>query len=188
MYNRARYYKSDIARFISEDPIGFQAGFHRYKYASLDPIKFIDFSGLKPTFQFCTKEQEQIITYNVWINTIRMRTCIECDYFRKRFEQYFDQVTYTCTEGNKLKTCASTLPGGPPSTTYINIDTIHNGDTIQTLPSGNKCDCIQSILIHEATHEVFPDHDDHANVIAKKCWGNCASNMPHKKGSENEAR
>ena len=46
-YYRARYYDARIGRFISSDPIEFQAGdFNFYRYVGNDPVNFVDPSGL----------------------------------------------------------------------------------------------------------------------------------------------
>jgi len=46
-YYRARYYDPSIGRFISSDPIEFQAGdFNFYRYVGNDPVNFVDPSGL----------------------------------------------------------------------------------------------------------------------------------------------
>jgi len=44
-YNRARYYDPQLARFISEDPIGQSAGSNQYAYAGNDPVGATDPSG-----------------------------------------------------------------------------------------------------------------------------------------------
>ncbi|MGH9930846.1 MAG: RHS repeat-associated core domain-containing protein, partial [Pyrinomonadaceae bacterium] len=44
-YYRARWYDSDLGRFISEDPIGFAGGINLYAYVANDPIRFTDPSG-----------------------------------------------------------------------------------------------------------------------------------------------
>jgi RHS repeat-associated protein len=41
-YNRARYYDSDLGRFISEDPIGLDGGINTYSYAGENPVSFVD--------------------------------------------------------------------------------------------------------------------------------------------------
>ena len=43
---KARYYRADIARFISTDPIGISGGINLYAYANGDPIRFLDALGL----------------------------------------------------------------------------------------------------------------------------------------------
>jgi len=50
---RARYYDPDLARFISEDPIGLAGGLNPYTYAANDPVNNTDPTGLKE----CTPEQ-----------------------------------------------------------------------------------------------------------------------------------
>jgi len=45
-YYRARYYDSEVGRFLSEDPIGFQAGVNFYAYVNNNPLRFNDPSGL----------------------------------------------------------------------------------------------------------------------------------------------
>ena len=46
-YYRARYYHTDLQRFISEDPIGFGGGgdWNLYAYVANNPIRFNDPSG-----------------------------------------------------------------------------------------------------------------------------------------------
>jgi len=46
-YYRARYYDPTTQRFLSRDPIEFEAGdFNFYRYVSNDPVNFVDPSGL----------------------------------------------------------------------------------------------------------------------------------------------
>lgn len=49
-YDRARYYDPQLARFISEDPIGLLGGINQYAYADDDPINNADPTGLDPTW------------------------------------------------------------------------------------------------------------------------------------------
>ena len=44
-FNRARYYDPELARFISEDPIGQNGGANQYVYVGDDPINAVDPSG-----------------------------------------------------------------------------------------------------------------------------------------------
>jgi RHS repeat-associated protein len=46
-YYRARYYDSQLGRFISEDPIGFVAGINFYRYAHNDAVGLYDPFGLR---------------------------------------------------------------------------------------------------------------------------------------------
>ena len=45
-YYRARYYDPSIGRFISEDPLGFEAGVNFYTYVSNNPVNGNDPSGM----------------------------------------------------------------------------------------------------------------------------------------------
>ena len=44
-YYRARYYDPDIGRFLSEDPLGFEADINFYTYVRNNPVNFNDPSG-----------------------------------------------------------------------------------------------------------------------------------------------
>jgi RHS repeat-associated protein len=46
-YYRARYYSPVFQRFLTEDPLGFNAGVNFYSYVLNDPINSIDPQGLK---------------------------------------------------------------------------------------------------------------------------------------------
>lgn len=54
-YNRARYYDPQLARFISEDPIGQSGGTNQYAYAGNNPIGVVDPSGT------CAEDLPQIV-------------------------------------------------------------------------------------------------------------------------------
>jgi RHS repeat-associated protein len=47
-FYRARYYDPSTGRFLSEDPIGFNAGSNFYRYVYNDPVVFLDPSGWDP--------------------------------------------------------------------------------------------------------------------------------------------
>jgi RHS repeat-associated protein len=48
-YNRARYYDPSMGRWISQDPMGFDAGdSNLYRYVRNDPIEMRDSTGLQP--------------------------------------------------------------------------------------------------------------------------------------------
>ena len=46
-YYRARYYDSNSGRFISEDPLGFQAGINFYAYVRNNPVNANDPTGMR---------------------------------------------------------------------------------------------------------------------------------------------
>jgi len=46
-YYRARYYDPEVGRFISEDPLGFEAGINFYAYVNNNPVNLRDPMGLE---------------------------------------------------------------------------------------------------------------------------------------------
>lgn len=64
-FYRARYYDPSIGRFISEDPIRFNAETNFYTYASNNPILFIDPWGLCATKTVKIWDVERV-TYKLW--------------------------------------------------------------------------------------------------------------------------
>jgi RHS repeat-associated protein len=61
-YYRARYYEPALGRFISEDPLGFAAGYNLYSYVGDDPMNAVDPLGLSsiPHFGIHVYYQEDI--------------------------------------------------------------------------------------------------------------------------------
>jgi len=47
IYYRARFYDPEVGRFISEDPLGFEAGVNFYAYVQNNPVMFNDPMGLE---------------------------------------------------------------------------------------------------------------------------------------------
>lgn len=48
-YYRARWYDSNLGRFLSEDPIGFRGGnSNLFAYVVNNPLNFVDYFGLFP--------------------------------------------------------------------------------------------------------------------------------------------
>jgi RHS repeat-associated protein len=61
-YYRARYYDAGNGRFISEDPLGFEAGDRNLtRYVGNSPVNWIDPSGLKPIREFTPVDGDQSI-------------------------------------------------------------------------------------------------------------------------------
>jgi RHS repeat-associated protein len=46
-YNRARYYRPEWGRFISEDPLGITAGLNQYRYGLNNPMRYLDPTGME---------------------------------------------------------------------------------------------------------------------------------------------
>ncbi len=75
-YYRARYYDPKVGRFLSEDPLGLQAGVNFYSYVRNNPANAIDPYGLKdcavdPCLQSCLEKVfgEPIPNVRVMTNT-----------------------------------------------------------------------------------------------------------------------
>ncbi|MBF5005255.1 RHS repeat-associated core domain-containing protein [Diaphorobacter caeni] len=49
-YNRHRFYDTHLARYITQDPLGFMGGIHMYAYAGNNPLRNIDPLGLREAF------------------------------------------------------------------------------------------------------------------------------------------
>ncbi|MDQ3280147.1 MAG: PKD domain-containing protein [Acidobacteriota bacterium] len=62
-YVRNRWYAPELARFISEDPIGLEGGINPYAYAGNDPVNRTDPSGLDPV-EGCDNGSKMIISYD----------------------------------------------------------------------------------------------------------------------------
>ena len=78
-YYRARYYDSNKARFISEDPIGFKAGVNFYAYVENDPVNAIDPTGLDVVSVCCRplSYKSWLLIFKLWHHcyiTIRQET------------------------------------------------------------------------------------------------------------------
>ena len=50
MYYRARYYHTELGRFVARDPIGYEGGISLYEYALSSPLLYTDSSGQIPLF------------------------------------------------------------------------------------------------------------------------------------------
>jgi hypothetical protein len=75
-YYRARYYDPKLGRFISEDPLGLDAGVSFYAYVKNNPVNAIDPYGLRdcpvsPCMQSCLEQifGQQIPNVRVMTNT-----------------------------------------------------------------------------------------------------------------------
>ncbi len=65
-YNRARYYDAGTGRWMSQDPLGFDAGdSNLYRYVSNSPVESTDPAGLKPFIPRTVDNFGVIVTTNI---------------------------------------------------------------------------------------------------------------------------
>ncbi len=82
MYYRARYYDPQTGRFVSEDPIGFDAGINFYAYVKNSPVNLVDPTGTSDacTFGGCSGARKPSLpdaqfadgSSDMWLNYQRM--------------------------------------------------------------------------------------------------------------------
>jgi len=64
-YYRARYYHTDLQRFISEDPVGFISGdTNLYAYVTNNPLSFVDSFGLEKERKECWDEDYSAVDFS----------------------------------------------------------------------------------------------------------------------------
>lgn len=86
-YYRARYYSAKLQRFISEDPIQFEAGINFYTYAFNDPVDLVDPSGLLVE-AYCEPVQRYYLGYIFGFLHCRLR--VKCDEPPNPFDNSFE--------------------------------------------------------------------------------------------------
>ena len=50
IWMRHRWYDSELGRFVSRDPIGFEGDYNLYRYSEANPARFVDPTGLNPLY------------------------------------------------------------------------------------------------------------------------------------------
>ncbi len=90
-YYRARYYSSELQRFISEDPIRLRGGINFYRYVGNSPINYVDPLGLaKCILQGCRYTQSVRKNYSEWeFMFSRIEGPVSCPSVRKTFPVIF---------------------------------------------------------------------------------------------------
>ena len=67
MYYRARYYHSELGRFVSRDPVGYDAGdMNLYRYVYGNPVIFVDPSGLWYDNHECHRGCDKLYRWNLY--------------------------------------------------------------------------------------------------------------------------
>ena len=99
-YNRFRYYDPDVARFISEDPIGPRAGLNLYRYAP-NPLNWFDLLGLN----ICQNRQKG-------------------EDFKDGVKDQYPQPPFIVHEEVTIKVTTGTNPDGTPTTVRTRVDLV----------------------------------------------------------------
>lgn len=93
MFYRARYYDPETGRFISEDPIGFEAGdLNQYRYVYNIPAMFADPEGTVPWMKVFIVNSVAALTMR-WAERKMMRYMFTSSAARRCFETASDIVT-----------------------------------------------------------------------------------------------
>ena len=94
-YYRARYYDSEIGRFLQVDPIGFAGGMNLYEYCLNNPANLVDPSGLLQRNEDGTFGDSEY-----WVNNDQVSTILAGDgYTRKTTPQVGDTLIYRDSSG-----------------------------------------------------------------------------------------
>ena len=70
-YNRARYYDSGAGRFLSEDPLGFNAENNFYAYVENNPVGYSDPSGLCCTSPVSPWTEAEELAYQAYVRSLQ---------------------------------------------------------------------------------------------------------------------
>jgi RHS repeat-associated protein len=170
-YSRARYFDSQTGRFLSEDPLGFDAAINFYGYVGNNPARSSDPLGL-----FATGNDKQPWDYRVIIHDLLIGSSKCADWFRKGKCSAVDVIDnapikfYTLNENINQ-------PGQTPDDPFSAIQINTNGAFYSESPfavghEGPKRDPVyysgtfgarMVILMHELAHKIglpngeFPD-------------------------------
>jgi RHS repeat-associated protein len=197
-YYRARYYDSNVGRFISEDSARVEVDLSWYEYAGNNPTNYVDGSGFRksrpPQLVPGTAEEYWAPFQGGFMEALRLLNSKPCqDYFVKACpgkdpvktlqNSQYDFVSLSSGVGAQTN-----IPARDPG--HVDVDINSNGAFIETKGNtatfakthvvnfGDLIDLRAIILLHELGHQlgIFPaDSDDdalnwnHTLTIIKNC-------------------
>ena len=161
-----RYYNPATGRFVTRDPSGYNGGTNVYSYGGNSPATKNDPSGLEPTIDGCTKEQEALVRKHlndvcqnrVWlISNFYLRLCLE---------QHCENIHVHCASAN-YQDCTGLLGQTPGHFGEWGTDIYICPLRFTDLDGLNRC--FGQTILHEMIHtcgelgcEVDPQNQDPA--------------------------
>lgn len=144
LYMRARYYASDLGRFINRDPIGIAGGLNTFTYVSNSPTNFVDPSGYAP---LTSGDVSKLVTacYREFIN---LGFTAEAAYLKEHYWPFA-----RLTEGGRN---ISALPSWWPRDSIGFTNPLTKGiglDSGECSLGANARTC--SLLFHEVSHAML---------------------------------
>jgi hypothetical protein len=100
-YYRARYYDPQGGRFLSEDPLGFDAGINFYLYALANPVSYVDPFGLDVTITISNR------TYSLSGESVAGTISVVSDQTSLSFSGFTLENSHAGDDGSKPP-----VPGG----------------------------------------------------------------------------
>ena len=166
LYYRARYYDTNVGRFVSEDPIAFQAGSNFYTYVRNQPTIFTDPAGLLNFDPSCSCsggfKRPDLELADQWaqaaasnITDINLRDCV-LDKLKNGTAKCGGK---RCNKGSKGKKV--TLGWAPPF-----------GNTINLCKAATYSDLwLACTMVHEAAHTCGHPFEGTPKLAEKQAFG-----------------
>jgi RHS repeat-associated protein len=157
MFYRARYYKSTVGRFISEDPIGFSGGdFNLYRYVGNSAATYGDPSGTGPVLTLIIYGAE-LLHYN-----------------RNVFNQ---DVSYNVANKNWVRMFPEEAiyhrmgPGNENNEKYVSPDIVFQSEAVFNSEHRTVTDPANMASFNFFLSKLFPLHF-YADMLPYYIWGN----------------